>query len=85
MRFPTWLLELTVFLGEMSMQPHPLIFLFFFFFVFCLFRTAPMAYGVSQARGLIRATTSSLCQNHSKAISEPRLQPTPQLTAMLYS
>ena len=35
---------------------------FFFFFLFCLFRAATMAYGGSQARGLIRATTAGLPQ-----------------------
>ena len=57
----------------------PLSFFFFFFF---LFRAAPMAYGDSQARGLIGATAAGLCQNPSNARSEPHLQPTPQLTAM---
>ena len=41
----------------------------------------PMAYGGSQARGLIGAVATGLRQSHSKAGSEPRLQPTPQLTA----
>ena len=40
------------------------------------------AYGGSQARGLIRAVVAGLHQGHSYAASEPRLQPTPQLTAM---
>ena len=31
---------------------------FFFFFFFCLFRAAPEAFGGSQARGQIRATTA---------------------------
>ena len=39
-----------------------------------------MIYGDSQARGLIRAVAASLHHNHSNARSEPRLQPTPQLT-----
>ena len=55
-----------------------------FFFFFCLFafsRASPAAYGGSQARGLIRAVAASLCHSHSNAGSEPRLQPTPQLTA----
>ena len=58
-------------------------FLFFFFFVFYLFRVAPAACGGSQARGLIGAVTTSLCQSHSNARPKPCLQPTPQLTAML--
>ena len=53
----------------------------FFFFVFCLFRAAPVAYGGSQARGLIRAVAAGLCQRHSNSGSEPSLQPTPQLMA----
>ena len=63
------------------------LFLFYFLFLFfCLFAfsgAAPVSYGGSQARGRIRAVASSLCQSYSKAGSEPNLQPTPQLTAML--
>ena len=44
-----------------------------------LFRTTPEAYGGFQARGLIRATATSLRQSQSNAGSE--LRPTPQLTA----
>ena len=40
-----------------------------------------MAHGGSQARGLIGAVATGLRQSHSNAGSEPRLQPTPQLTA----
>ena len=61
------------------------IFFFFFFFFIGLFAiswAALAAYGGSQARGLIRAVAPSLCQSHSKAGSEPHLQPTPQLAAM---
>ena len=50
------------------------------FFVFCPFTAA---YGGSQARGLIGAIAAGLCQSHSNARSEPHLQLTPQLTAML--
>ena len=61
------------------------LFLFFFFnfyfLSFVFFRAAPAAYGGSQARGLIGAVATSLCQSHSNAVSEPRLQPTLQLTA----
>ena len=63
-----------------------------FFFVFCLLSfvvdvvvaiswAAPAAYGGSQARGPIGAIATGLRQSHSNAGSEPRLQPTPQLTA----
>ena len=41
----------------------------------------PVAYGGSQARGLIGAAATSLRQSHSNAGSEPHLRPTPQLTA----
>ena len=47
----------------------------------CLFRTAPAAYGGSQARGPIGAVATGLSQSHSNAGSEPCLGPTPQLTA----
>ena len=67
---------------------HFLIKLFFMLIVWflcvcvCVFsKAAPVAYGGSQARGLIRAVAASLCHSHSNAGSEPRLQPTPQLTA----
>ena len=40
-------------------------------------RAAPTAFEGSQARGLIGAVAASLCQSHSNARSEPRLQPTP--------
>ena len=53
----------------------------FFFCLFAISWAAPAAYGVSQARGLIRVVATGLCQSHSNAGSEPRLQPTPQLTA----
>ena len=39
----------------------------------CLFRAAPVAYGGSQARGLIGAVAAGLRQSHSNARSEPRL------------
>ena len=44
---------------------------------------APMAYGGSQAGDVIGAVIAGLCQSPSNARSELRLQPTPQLTAML--
>ena len=56
-------------------------FFFFFFFFFLLLRAALSAYGGSQARGLIGAVAAGLRQSHSNAGSQPRLQPTPQLTA----
>ena len=52
---------------------------------FCLFRAAPVAYGGSQARDLIRAVGASLRQSHSNARSEPRLRPTPQLTTPVFN
>ena len=40
-----------------------------------------MAYGGSQAKGLMGAVAAGLHQSHSNAGSEPHLRPTPQLTA----
>ena len=53
----------------------------FFFCLFVFSGAAPMAYGVYQARGLIRAVAAGLCHSHSYAGSEPSLRPTPQLMA----
>ena len=62
------------------------IYLFIYLFIYlpCLFafsRAAPTAYGGSQARSLIRVAASGLHQSNSNSGSEPRLLPTPQLTA----
>ena len=55
---------------------------FFFLSLFLLFLwAAPAAYGGSQARGRIGAVAAGLRQSYSNTGSEPRLQPTPQLTA----
>ena len=60
--------------------PH--ISLFIYLLVFLLFLWAtPAVYGGSQARGRIGAVAAGLRQSHSNAGSEPRLGPTPQLTA----
>jgi len=45
----------------------------FSFFCFLLFRAAPMAYGSSQARGLIGAAAAGLHHSHSNTRSEPCL------------
>ena len=48
---------------------------------FCLFlRVAPLAYGGSQAWGLIGATAAGLGHSHSNVGFEPCLPPIPQLT-----
>ena len=54
----------------------------FYVFILC-FRATPAAYGSSQARGWIRATSAGLHHTHSNTGSKPCLQPTPQLMAML--
>ena len=51
-----------------------------FFFFFAISWAAPTAYGGSQARGGIGAVAAGLRQSHSNTGSEPRLQPTSQLT-----
>ena len=63
--------------SSISMSPG----LHFSFFL-NLFRAAPMAYGVAQDRGRIRAATASLHHSHSKVGSKLYLRPTPQLMAM---
>ena len=52
------------------------------FFFFGLYRAAPVTYGGSQARGLIRAAAAGLHHSHSNAESELSLQPTPELMAV---
>ena len=52
------------------------------FFFSVISWAAPAAYGGSQGRGPNGAVVSGLCQSHSNARSELRLQPTPQITAM---
>ena len=53
----------------------------FFFFVF--FRAIPTAYGSSRARGRIGAVAPGLHHSHCNARSKLRLQPVPQLAAVL--
>ena len=60
----------------------PLLLLLLLFFFPLLFMASPTAYGSFQARNQIGGTAASLCHSHSHAGSEPRLRPTPQLTAM---
>ena len=45
----------------------------FFFCLFAFSRAVPTAYGDSQARGLIGARATGLCQSHSNTESEPHL------------
>ena len=59
---------------------HPRI-LLGFFNLFLLLRAMPEAYGSSQGRGWIGATTAGLHHSHSNTGSEPRLPSTPQLMA----
>ena len=57
------------------------LFFFSFFLFFGPFRDAHVAYGNSQPRGQIRAAAAGLNHSHRNARSQPRLRPTPQLTA----
>ena len=73
-----------MFSNILKQESSRLAFLFFFFLFFGLFafsRAALVAYGNSQARGLIGAIATGLRQRHSNAGAEPLLQPIPQLTA----
>ena len=54
---------------------------FFLFDPLAISRAAPAAYGGSQARGRIGALAAGLRHSHSNSGFEPRLRPTPQLTA----
>ena len=56
-------------------------FLFFLSFFLAISWATPGAYGGFQARDGIGAVATGLRQSHSNAGSEPRLQPTSQLTA----
>ena len=59
-------------------------FVFIYLFIFLPFffpGAAPLAYGGSQARGLMGAVAAGLHHSHSNTGSEPSLQPTPHLTA----
>ena len=50
--------------------------------IIIILRAAPVAYGGSQARGLIGAIAARLHHSHSNARSKPFLRPIPQLRAM---
>ena len=71
-------LQFPVLHSRTSLFVYPFFFFFFFFWSFVFFRA--MAHGGSQARRQIRAVAAGL--HHSHVESEPRLQPTPQLTVM---
>ena len=53
-----------------------------FFFFYVLFRAALLHVDVPRLGVEIAATAASLHHSHSNMGFEPRLQPTPQLTAM---
>ena len=64
-----------------SPQSILFFFVFFFFLLFVFSRTAPTAYGGSQARSRIKSVSAGLHHSHSNARSKPHLRPTPQITA----
>ena len=68
----------------LSFLVHLAVAIQLFFFFFCLFLSffaiswdTPVAYGGSQARGLIGAVAAGLRQSHSNTRSKPYLRPTP--------
>ena len=74
--FPTWFFSIfSHILMASSFLGCLYIFLYFFL------KAAPVAYGNSQARGLIGAVPAGHDHSHSNVGSKPHLQPTPQLTA----
>ena len=66
----------------MLLNSFNVFYLFIYFGLFAFSMATSEAYGGSQARDRIGAVATGLRQSHSNAGSEPRLQPTPQLTAM---
>ena len=62
-------------INESKLDSGSYFYLFIYFGLFAISWAAPAAYGGSQARGLIGAIAAG------NVGSEPRLQPTPQLTA----
>ena len=72
--FPLWSLWFPSFCW---LQGGFVLFCFYLLFLFLFFRTVPVAYGSSQARGQIGAATAGLRHKHSNAGSEPRLRPMP--------
>ena len=73
---PSAFWEVLFALSFLFIQVIDLRFFFFLFLAFWLFvfsRAAPLAYGGSQARGLIEAVASGLRQSHSSAGSELHL------------
>ena len=68
---------------NLTMCIYLFIYLILFFVFFAISWAAPTAYGGSQARGPIGAVAAGLHHSHSNAGSEQRLQPIPQLMAML--
>ena len=74
---PPWI----VYFFPQSNHPPYFYFILFYFFVFS--RVSPVAYGGSQARGLIGAEAAGLRQSRSHTASQPSLRPTPQLMATL--
>ena len=59
-------------IGQAALQfgEHLGFYFFILFYFICLFRTTPMAYGGSQARGQIGAVAANLYHSHSNAKSE---------------
>ena len=70
-------------LGKICIFIHTIIIIGFYAFlcVYVFSRSAPVAYGGSQTRGLIEAVAVGLHHSHINAGSEPHLRPTPQLAA----
>ena len=67
--------------GTGTQDTRELVFFFLFVCFLPFLGPLPWQYGGSQARGPVGAVATGLHQSHSNAGSEPRLRPTPQLTA----
>ena len=71
-----------------TMTGTPVLYYYYYYYhyyyYYFAFQGCTSAYGRSQARGRIGVAAASLHHSHSNAGSEPSLQLTPQLTAMLH-
>ena len=70
-----------MYVGEDNITSCFYLFIYLFFVFLPFLGPLPTAYGGSQPRGLIGVLAPGLRQSHSNAVSEPHLQPTPQLMA----
>ena len=74
-RQSTWKEFRVIIVKMIKKWKHRVMFFNFLLFIYFLLGAAHVAYGGSQARGLIRAIVAGLCQSHSNVGSEPVCDP----------